>query len=160
MMFWRRRTDPGIAAVLLRLREDLAAERAARAFAMQRMAEMKLEHARELEDLRRRMAIAQANFEWLSVSHNKIDAERSQLMAVRLGMNAPPMNIETRVVAGDYGTGIPREEARERPYADNRVPGVGDLAAQGLSFDDVGDREARAIGLDGGVVYDNPSSLL
>lgn len=151
-----------VARVVMALREDIAAEQAARAYAMQRMAELKIEHERELADLRRRLSVAQANFEWLSVSHNRIDIERSELFKTRMGMQMAPMEIglDRRVMLPDLGAGIPREEVRERPYPENRTPGVGDLSAQGLSFDDVGDEEARALGIDGGTTYDTPEALL
>lgn len=150
------------ARVVLALHEELSAERAARGYAMQRMAEMKIEHERELADLRRRLSVAQANFEWLSVSHNRIDIERSELFKTRVGMQMAPMQIglDHRVMLPDLGAGVPREEVRERPYPDNRTPGVGDLAAQGLSFEDVGDQEAVALGIEGGTVYDTPEALL
>lgn len=160
-MMWpfRRNGLVETAAALLVLTEALAAERAARGYATQRLHEVKLEHEREVGELRRRLAIAQANFEWLSVSHNKVDAERSELFRTRLGVQVAPMHVQTRIAVEDYGAGVPREEVRERPYPENRVPDVGDLTAQGLSFDDVGDREASMLGLSAGKVYDDPSTL-
>lgn len=162
-MIWpfRRRPDPDIAAVIAVLREDLAAERAARAYVNQRLEELKIEHERETAELRRRLSVAQANFEWLSVSHNRIDAERSELFRSRVGVQMAPMQIglDQRITLPDLGAGVPREEVIDRPV-NSTIPGVGDLAAQGLSFDDVGDREARALGLDGGKVYDSPDTLI
>jgi hypothetical protein len=161
MISWfRPRAGQPAQPIISKLLEELAAERTARAYVNQRLAELQVEHARHVADLERRLAIAQANFEWLSVSHNKIDAERAALFRDRLHVGIAPMNIETRVVTDDYGTGIPREEVRERQYPENKTPGVGDLAAQGLSFDDVGDREARALGLEDGRVYGDPETLL
>lgn len=131
---------------------DLSAERAARAFLAQRLTELKAEHARELADVTRRLAIAQANFEWLTVSHNNLSAERAQLLLARTGISVPAPEILIQASAG--------QPIAEQPMRENRLPTVADLAAQGLSFDDIGERQARALGLDDGEVYGGPSILV
>jgi len=157
-MFWSRRRDPvdGLFAIIQRQREDLAGERAARAYAMQRMSELKLEHLRETEDLRRRLAISQANFEWLTVSLNQANAERQALFNTRTSTNLPPVQIEFNRPAAEPPSMPEREIPRDRVDQ----PDVASLVEQGLSFADVGDRAAAILGLDNGGVYDDVASLL
>lgn len=132
---------------------ELAAERAARAFLAQRLAELKLEHEKETAEWRRRLAVQTASFEWLTVSHNTLSAERAQLMLARTGISVPAPEIQ--IQASAEGRSVTEQQMRE-----NRLPTVADLAAQGLSFDDVGERQARALGLDDGEVYGGPSILV
>lgn len=155
--WFRRRPDD---TVIVSLLQELAAERTARGYAMQRLAEVKLEHERELAEYRRRLSVAQANFEWLSVSYNRSDAERSQLMLGRIGVHSAPMVIQT-----DMGVQVPRastlDELREQRDALARTPpsDIAEAMASGTLFDDVGDAEALRQGLQNGEVYDGRTTL-
>lgn len=132
---------------------ELAAERAARAYLAQRLAELKADHAKDLAELHRRLAIAQANFEWLTVSHNQLSAERSRLMLAKTGIALPSPEVVVTTAADAPPSMRP---ADERPLRSDRLSNPADMLAQGLSFDDMGDRDARAMNLDDGLVYDNP----
>jgi hypothetical protein len=155
MWFSKHESMAAIVGLVATLREELAGERAARAFMAQRITEMKLEHLAQLEESRRRLSISQANFEWLTVSHNQISAEVQALRNARSGVSLPPLEVQFR--APDPGPqGQPTPAAR-REVAE--PTGVADLVDQGLSFDDVGDRAAAAFGLDGRT-YDGSTVLL
>jgi hypothetical protein len=143
------------------LRSELAAERAARFYATQRLAELKLQHATALEEARRRLAIAQANFEWLSIAFNKAEAERSQLLLGRLGIVAPPMSVQLGSDLLPQGATI--EERRRAQELNPDRPGrdeIDALLASGSLFEDIGERAARSLGLADGETYDPNSALL
>lgn len=137
------------------LREELAAAQAARAFAMQRMTELKIEHLRELEEVRRRLAISQANFEWLSVSHNQVSAEVQALRNARSGVNLPPMEI----AFVDRAVTQPNAEPPARAAASADDTTVADTIDAGISFEDMGDRAAAIQGVTGRL-YDGSDTLL
>jgi seryl-tRNA synthetase len=147
---------------LTSLQQDLAQERQHRAFLAQRLGELKVEHAKEIEEYRRRLSISQANFEWLSVSFNKSEAERSQLMLGRLGIVAPAMVVQTgvdQVVAQSI-----EERRRERDLQPDR-PTLSDeeiarAFSDGSLFEDVGGRRAAVEALDQGEVYDGSNPLV
>ncbi len=144
------------------LRAELAAERATRYFESRRLSEVKAQHAKELEEYRRRLAVAQANFEWLSIAFNKAEAERSQLMLGRLGIVAPAMSVQ---LGSDLVPQAETQEARRRAQElapDRPIPTREELDAMlagGSLFEDAGERAARALGLADGEVYD-PNSML
>lgn len=141
------------------LRAELAAERACRFHVEQRIAELKAEHAKEREESRRRLAISQANFEWLSIAFNKSEAERSQLMLGRLGIVTPPLRVET---TADGLPGATLDEQRDRRDVDRGVrdtADLNDLLGNVGTFDDVGENAARALGLKSGEIYD-PDNIL
>jgi hypothetical protein len=138
-------------ALITDLREELAAERTARAFAMQRLAELKLEHLRDTEDLRRRLVVAQTNFEWQAAQMNQIQAERAQLLQARTGVPFAAPEIQVRAAA-DAPPTVDRQPAQREPTAL-------DLMASTGAFDDVGDRMASILGIDPGELYAGPSVL-
>lgn len=156
MTFWSWGCGDALAAVLSTLREDLAAERAARAFAMQRLDEEKRVRAAVVEEYRRRLAIAQANFEWLSVAYNRLEAERSQLLLGRLGIVSPPLTVETQ-----HGVGVPLGHPTPAAQTVPDDQTLTDVIASGSLFEDMGDSAARALGLDhADSVYDTETSLM
>lgn len=132
------------------LRNELIAERTARAFAMQRMAETKTESDREVAELRRRLAISQANFEWLSLAFNRSEAERSQLLLGRMGIVAPPMTVATGAMP-QVPVATDTREVRGTPLPDEAT--LAEQLASGSLFEDVGNQKARALGLEDGNVY-------
>jgi hypothetical protein len=136
-----------LAASVQTLRDDLAGERAARAFAMQRLTEEQRAHAAVVEEYRRRLAIAQANFEWLSIAYNRIEAERSQLLLGRIGIVSPPITVDTAV-----GQGVPigspvlgPQPQRRRDVPDEQT--IAEMVASGSLFEDAGDPGATVLGL-------------
>lgn len=160
-MFGRTRALEIALETINALREEVAAERAARAFLAQRMTELKTEHARELEEYRRRLSIAQANFEWLSVSHNKVSAEWQTLFNKRMGVELPPIQVAfDRPPSQPSEPPAPAAPALERPYREAVERGSSMGETFGVSFDDVGDAEAQRQGLTGGRLYTGEDVLL
>jgi len=134
------------------LREELARERTGRYFAQTRMAELKTEQATTLADLKSRLAIAQANFEWLSAMHNQASAERAQLMFERRGLTVPAPTVQVRrdQENAPAGIGVPLEDLPSN---------VAELASRQDFFEDMGERAAAAEGIKSDT-YDDPSALL
>lgn len=79
------------------------------------------------DQLREQLVIAQNNFEWARVRLNQVEAERSTLVGHMLQLPMTPMVIE-RAGAASPSEALP--------------------IMQGISFDDMGDDEARREGID------------
>lgn len=142
--------------LISQLREELAGQAAARAVIAQRLAEVKIDHARELEEYRRRLSVNQANFEWLSVSHNQLAAEVQAFRNARSGVNLTPLTVDFIAPPSPGPAGEP--SVRPARVAVDELAGASAIDA-GLSFDDMGDREAAIAGV-GSRVYDGGDTLL
>lgn len=129
--------------IVAQLREEVAGQAAARAVIAQRLAEIKIEHAREIEEYRRRLSVNQANFEWLTVSHNQLAAEVQSFRNARYGVNLPPLEVGFTAPPLPGRDGEPSPTPARRPIDE---PLIADAADQGISFEDMGDRAASMAG--------------
>lgn len=137
------------------LREDVARERTARYYAQVRMAELKTEHATTIADLKSRLTVAQANFEWLSAMHNQAAAERSELMRQKVGVAVPALSVQVRRDMEQVGSG--------QPFTDEMPSELSEIAASVAEndlFNDMGDKAASVMGVDKPRTYDSAASLL
>jgi hypothetical protein len=141
-----------IQAENVQLLEEIARERTARYYMQTRMAELKTEQAGVVADLKSRLAIAQANFEWLSAMHNVAAAERSQLMLQRVGVQVPAPTVAMRRDAENAPAG------QGQPLADD-PPNLAELSVRDDLFEDMGNLRAGMEGVKS-QVYDDPSFLL
>ena len=143
--------------IVASLRDELSAERSMRIALATRLSELKIEHLRDVEEFRRRLAVAQANFEWLSVSHNKVSAEWQKLFNQRTQIDLPPLRVEFDRAPTQAEPEVLREAA-ERPLPRPDAPNSEELFS-GVSFEDMGEEQARKQGV-AGRTYDDVSSLM
>jgi hypothetical protein len=108
-------------------------------------------------EIRQKSAVQQQNFDWLANHVNRLEIERSTLLARVLGVSlmAPQIAREDSPPPPRAWMGEPLT-AESRP--EGEAPGMALTAMQTGSFDDMGDEAARTFGVQhdpvtGAVVY-------
>jgi hypothetical protein len=105
--------------------------------------------------LRQQLAVQQQNFDWLANHVNRLEIERSQLLAriAGIGVVAPQIVRDPTPQPPGIIGGIP---VQDRPEGEE--PGMALAAMQSSSFEDMGDAAAQQFGVQhdpktGSVIY-------